>query len=124
MIADSRDNGFIDGSNLPEATIGDQTYAVSAGGGVMYGRTTMTPGEIAARANAYAAFGGDVASDAVAKAQADAMTQSLRDGFASKDQIAMTTTRPGDTAAAVRQELEAMVDAENGAALEGREQKA
>ena len=89
LIADSRDNGFIDGSNIPEATVGEQTYAVSTGGGVMYGRTTMTPTELTARANAHAAFGGSVEADAVAKARADAMAQAQRDGFASKDQLAL-----------------------------------
>ncbi|MGI9500453.1 MAG: hypothetical protein ACR2P3_10465, partial [Geminicoccaceae bacterium] len=127
LIADGRDNGFIDGSNLPEATIGKETYAVSAGGGVMHGQTTMTPGEIAARASAHTAHGGDVEADAVAKAQADAMAQSLREGFSARDQVAaddQAHAAPGDAAAAVRGQLEAMVDSENGAALERRERKA
>ena len=89
LIADSRDNGFIDGSNIPEATVSEQTYAVSTGGGVMYGRTTMTPTELAARAHAHAAFGGDVDADGMAKARADAMAQAQRNGFASKEQLAV-----------------------------------
>jgi hypothetical protein len=127
LIADSRDNGSIDGSNLPEAKVGDQTYAVSVGGGLMHGRTTMTPGEIAARASARAAYGGDVDADAVAKAQADAMAQSLREGFSVKQQVATSdpiASLPGEASAAVRQQLEAMIDDKNGAALAGQERKA
>lgn len=86
----------------------------------MYGRTTMKPADIAARANAHAAYGGNVDADAVAKAQADAVAQSLRDGFLSRDQIAtngLTATAPCDSAAAVRQDLEAMTMDPNSAAL-------
>ena len=124
LIADSQDNGFVDGSNLPEATIGDQTYAISTGGGVMHGRTTMTPTELAARANAHAAYGGTVDGDAVAKARADAMTQSLRDGLSAQDQIAasdLALTAPGDASVAVRQDLLSMID---NPALADQERKA
>ena len=127
LIADSRDNGLIDGSNLPEARVGDQTYAISEGGGVMHERTTMTPSEITARANAHAANGGEVDGGMVAKARADAMGQSLRDGFSAREQISVddrALSAPGDRAAAMRRDLEAMVDQENGVVLDARERKA